>query len=186
MRRDRGEGGFTLMELLLVIAILGFIVVPLAAAITVGLRTTDSTSNRLASSHDAQLVSIYLPADIQSAGSQTDDVLTDPANTDCSGVSNVLRLRWTTNEDLATPHTYIAAYTVAQSGSEWQLKRWYCVDSTQATATVVAHNLNGASAIDVSPQPPVAPAISVTITEAKAVRDASNYQYTISGTRRTP
>ena len=147
MRRAHDEVGFTLIELLLVVAILGIVVVPLGAAIMIGLRTTDATQNRVKSSHDAELVSIYLPADIQSVGNKQDDVVVAPtANTDCSGVQNLVRLRWTSTEALGDPHTYVAAYAIGQSAGEWQLTRYYCVDSTQATSTVVARNLDGAGA----------------------------------------
>jgi hypothetical protein len=178
------------MELLLVIALIGLVAVPLSAAIGVGVATTNGTSNRLDSSHDAQLVNIYLPADIQSAGSATGndpDVVVGGGDTSCSGVANVVRFRWTTTEDLNTAHTYVAAYSVGQSGGEWQLTRSYCVDSTQALRTVVARNLNGANAVSVSPNPPTGQEISVSITEATVPRgDPTPYTYTITGTRRTP
>jgi prepilin-type N-terminal cleavage/methylation domain-containing protein len=182
--RDR-EGGFTLMELLLVIALLGLVAVPLAGAITVGERTTAATANRLESTHDAQLVSIYLPADIQSAGNAAGDVVVTPGNSDCSGMPNLLRLRWTVTETLGVQSTYQVAYAVTQSGDEWRLTRFYCPASPGApTQVVVARNLSGAS----QPTPVVSPdgkTISVTLKESGAQRDPTQWTYTISGRRRT-
>jgi hypothetical protein len=171
------------MELMLVIALIGVIAAPLAAAIMVGEATTSATANRLESSHDAQLVSIYLPADIQSTGAAVGDVDTSLANTDCSGKPNLLRLRWTTTEALLTPVTYSAAYAVTQAGTEWRLTRYYC-GPNGTTAIVVARNLSGAT----QPTPTVSPdgkTVSMTLTEAGVARDPAHYTYTISGKRRT-
>jgi prepilin-type N-terminal cleavage/methylation domain-containing protein len=183
-RRDR-EGGFTLVELLLVVALIAVVAVPLGSAIMIGQRTTSATTNRLASSHDAQLVSIYLPADIQSAGNTSGDVVVTPGNTDCSGVPNLIRLSWTVTETLNSPVTYQAAYAVTQVGSEWRLTRYYCTAGGGViSAVVVARNLSGAA----QPAPTVSvdgTRISVTLQEAGSDRDPTQYQYTISGRRRT-
>ena len=120
------KGGFTLIELLVVCALLGIVTVAITGAIIVGLQTTGAVDNRLVNSHDAQLVSVYLPSDLQSVGNNTGDVVTASGNTDCSGVANVVRLRWTVNELGTGNVTYVAAYAVVQSGSEWQLTRYEC------------------------------------------------------------
>jgi prepilin-type N-terminal cleavage/methylation domain-containing protein len=176
-RRLAAEDGFTLMELLLVIAMLGIIAVPLSASILVGLRTTDATINRLDSTHDAQLVSIYLPADLQSAGKDANDVST-AANTDCSRMANLLTVKWSDPS-----HTYEAVYALTGGGK--QLSRYYCVDGVQATATVVARNL----AVGTPPAAALAAdgkSWTLTVTEATTSRDTASYVYTITGIRRTP
>jgi prepilin-type N-terminal cleavage/methylation domain-containing protein len=178
------ERGFTLMELLLVIAILGLIAVPLSASLVVGLRTTDATANRLDTSHDAQLVSLYLPADIQSAGNAAGDIVASPTpGSACSLVQNLLQLRWTATEAEGDPVTYTAAYAVAKSGDEWQLTRYFCSTKTgQIVTTVVAHKLGGASAGSVTVS---GTQISMTLTEATIPASPTPYSYTISGIRRT-
>jgi prepilin-type N-terminal cleavage/methylation domain-containing protein len=175
------ESGYTLIELLLVIALLGFIVAPISAAIVVGLRTTSATANRINSSHDAQLVSIYLPADIQSA-TTVDQTGT---NTGCHP-NSVLYLKWTQLVDPSSNavDTYEAAYAIAQNDGEWQMTRYYCVNSALVQQTVVAHNLRDGSAATVPL--PTGPTVSMTLTEATAARDTAAYQYTVQGTRRTP
>ena len=183
--RTSAESGFTLIELVVVVGVLAIIVGPLTLGILIGLRTMDGTQNRLASSHDAQLVSRYLPSDLESAGSGADDVVAAPtANTDCSGNENLLRLRWTVAEDLSgISVTYVAAYAISEASSEWRLVRYFCINGGAATQLIVAHNLSGANAgvVDVSGLPKV----SLTLTEAMVQTDVGAYSYSISGTRRT-
>lgn len=184
MSRDRAhDEGFTLIELLFVVVILGVVVPALTAAIFIGLRTTDATQNRLISNHDAQLVSVYLPADLQSVGNAAGFVTGD---SQCSGMTNLLRLHWTATETLGQPVNYDAAYAIIHVGSEWQLKRFYCVSNVNgggATTLVVAHNLSGASAGTVSQ---VGTKVTMTLTSAAITNDPTHYTYTISGIRRTP
>lgn len=74
MRREgfarlRAEDGFSLAELLVGIVVVGIIMGSIAAALIVGLRTTDQTTERLNESHDVQISSAYLANDVQSAAS---------------------------------------------------------------------------------------------------------------------
>src|SRR5688572_11903328 len=89
-RAHRREAGFTLPELVLAVAILGLVMAPLTAGIIIFLRSFDDTEDRMVASHDAQLVSVYLPGDVQSATS----VDTSGIGA-CSGQPSVLRLGWT-------------------------------------------------------------------------------------------
>ena len=63
----RREDGFTLVELLIGIAIAGMLIAVIGSAMVVGLKTTDATTQRLSESHDAQVTSAYLANDVQSA-----------------------------------------------------------------------------------------------------------------------
>ena len=93
--RRADERGFTLVELMMAIALTGVVIAPLAAGIVVGLRTGDEAYNRVAGSNAAQLLSVWLPPDLQSAGPNSDDVVGAPTpNTDCSGTQNLLRMKW--------------------------------------------------------------------------------------------
>lgn len=170
------------MELLITIAILGVVIAPLAGALIISLRTTDETSNRLASSNDAQLLSIWLPGDVQSAGNQSGDVVAAPtANTECSGVSNLLRLRWRETQSSTT--TYVAAYAIRPGpDGTWRLVRYACTNSGSAITHVVARNLASASAGSVSVS---GTKISVTLTTKGTPTDPTGYTFTVSGNRRT-
>jgi prepilin-type N-terminal cleavage/methylation domain-containing protein len=184
-RRVRHEAGFTLIELLMAIALTGIILVPMASALTVALRTTDETSNRLAGSNDAQLLSIWLPADVQSTGNLSTDVVATPtANTECSGLTNALRLKWRATETTGTTNTYVAAYATALSSTgDWRLLRYSCVNGGAATTHVIARNLASGSAVAISSS---GTRVTMTVTEKATPTDPASYTFSVSGNRRTP
>jgi prepilin-type N-terminal cleavage/methylation domain-containing protein len=180
MSATRGrESGFTLPELLLAVVILAIVVVPLTAGIIVFLRTSDATSERFVASHDAQLVSVYLPPDLQSAS----QVATSGA--ECSGVPNRLVLRWTATEALGSTVTFVAAYSLREGGDGgWELVRSFCRDSDAPENVVVAHNLAGSDAVDVEPPEAAGEAVEVTPTGAPSRADPDGYTFTVSGAGR--
>lgn len=182
--RCRGEAGLTLVELLMSIAISSLIIGPLSAGLIVGLRTSGETATRLAGSSDAQFLSITLPPDIESAGKAAGDVVAAPtANVECSGVTNVLRLRWTTTDSGASV-TYQAAYwTTGSATAGWKLNRSFCVGAAAPTTRTLLRNLASASAVTVTV---VSAKISMTITEATNAANPTAYVFTISGNRRSP
>ena len=61
------EGGFTLIELLIVVAVLPMVVGALAVGILSVFSLQTSVSSRLTDSDDAQLVSLHVTNDVQSA-----------------------------------------------------------------------------------------------------------------------
>lgn len=65
-RRD--DAGFTLVELLMAIVILGVISAPLAGLIIAGLRQSASASARLQLSHDSQISATYFGQDVSTVG----------------------------------------------------------------------------------------------------------------------
>ena len=182
-RRAHAESGFTLIELLLVVVMLGIIIAPLTAGLMVGLRTTEETANRLSGSNDAQILSTWLPPDIQSTGNQAGDVVFSPtADTECSGISNRLRLRWRETQG-STTDTYVVAYAIVASGDgRWFLRRYVCVNAGAAVSNVVSRNLAGSTATSVTSS---GTKVSMTVTEAPSTTDPSNYTFTVSGNRRT-
>ena len=147
--RERGtragagaKRGVTLVELLISISIMGVILGPLSAGLIIGLKTAGETQTRSSGTEDAQLLSVALPPDIQSAGNAASDVVATPtANTECSGVTNVLRLRWTAS-DTGTATTYQAAYAITGNATAgWKMTRYFCVGGAAATTRVVARTL---------------------------------------------
>lgn len=67
-RRPASDAGFTLVELLLVIVILGVIVVPLANAVIGVLKNENAVSDRVMLSHDAQLSTAFFAQDVAATG----------------------------------------------------------------------------------------------------------------------
>jgi prepilin-type N-terminal cleavage/methylation domain-containing protein len=69
-RTMRTDAGFTLVELLVTVVILAVITVPLSNVVISALRNTDTTSNRLALSHDAQIATTYFARDVSTVGTR--------------------------------------------------------------------------------------------------------------------
>ena len=135
-----GDDGFTLVELLMVIAMTGIIITAIASALTVGLRTTDQTGLRLSDTADTQLLSSYLPQDVHNAGSGASDVSTaSSSSAGCTGLSgaNVLALRWT---DAESGSGFGVTYRTDLVDGENRLLRFAC-ESGSTRSTVIARSL---------------------------------------------
>ena len=176
MRRLRDERGFTLVELLLSISILGIIMVPLGTGFFVAFRATTGTTETYAQSSDAQFVSIYFPPDVQSANQVT------TSTSFCSGYPNRKVLLTSTETDGTTTTTVrTTLYWVRNNAGSYELVRtvWngnYCSGTPQTL--VVARSLTGTGAAScLSPCP-----------DGKLVRfrvTTADYQFTVSGRMRS-
>jgi prepilin-type N-terminal cleavage/methylation domain-containing protein len=80
--RPRRDGGFTLVEVLITVVIMGFITLPLGNLMVAFVRATTYTTARLNESHDAQVAAAYFAQDVASVGRR------DPAN------DNLLQSVW--------------------------------------------------------------------------------------------
>lgn len=169
------EAGFTLIELMMAIVILGIIIGPLTAGLIVGLRTSADTQNRLTGSNDAQMLSIYLPPDVQSA----DDAITSAIS--CTGVTGaVLQLKSTVYD---TSFNVAYAVILASDGS-YQLVRNTCPAGTQK---IIARNLANATAVTITRTPAsgTLQRVSMQVTEKATAGDPTNYVFTVTASRRT-
>jgi prepilin-type N-terminal cleavage/methylation domain-containing protein len=167
------EAGFTLPEVLIVIAILGIIVVSLTNAMVVGLRSSSRTATVLVASADRQMLTTYFPPDALSATTAT----ADPAAVGCTGVTGdrVLLLAWSEFDPLFPqfPTSFFADYRLIPGGTGKELVRDSCVGSVPADEIKVAHDATAAI--------PVFPGGT---TVGIQVTDSLGAQYTVSGSRR--
>ena len=145
---EQVDGGFTLVELLMTVVMTAVIVGAIAAALTTALRNDPATRDRVGDTVDTQLLSTYLPGDVQNAGAGAADVSKAPgATANCTGLSgtNVLALTWT---DAEAGAPYGVTYRTQAVGSEQRLLRFACGGATPGAA-VIARGLapvDGASA----------------------------------------
>jgi len=165
--RRANDSGFTLVELLLVVVILGIIAVPLANVVTSFFIDNATTAARLSGSHDEQIATAYFSQDVANLGTRDPDsqvaaqsVWTGsfPAGSCGAGMGTpVVLLVW---DDVAwtgsgTQDTIDqAAYVLQTVSGETQLHRLFCTgpsltSQTLASDAVIAHNI-------VTPAPTVA------------------------------
>lgn len=122
------------MELLLVIVILAIIGGVVATAIVVSGRSTAQTSREFNESHDAQLTSAYLGADVQDAAAIT-------SATCYPSLTNLLNFVY---DDSAS----VASYYYGTADGETKLVRRFCDNGGNLIADVtLAHNLGSTAPV---------------------------------------
>jgi prepilin-type N-terminal cleavage/methylation domain-containing protein len=208
------EAGFTLIELVVVIAVTGLVLGAVAVGLTVTWRSDDAAFQRLAKSHDAQLAATYIVNDAQSSGGTGNVSSTDPSPFTCAdpsivGSTNytvaspaILMLKWIDTTASTTPTITVKSvdYVIvtAKSSNVTTLRRWYCVGGGLANDTTIGHYVDPANppsatcyAANRSPEPcsanPAPRTVTVKITETKASSETSPYSYSLTGEfRQTP
>jgi prepilin-type N-terminal cleavage/methylation domain-containing protein len=75
------EDGFTLVEMLVCVVVLGIIFTVLTGALMIGLRSTSSASVKFEESNAAQLTALYLTRDVQGA----ETITVNDATSSCGG-----------------------------------------------------------------------------------------------------
>lgn len=207
-RRTREDDGFTLIELVLSVAILGVISAALCGVVLQYLKTTSDTSARLNESTDQQFISTYWQNDVSSLGRQTlnsSSALTPeqsvfvnsagPASCGTSVGTVVVAFAWNefnvnaTNPANAwdtTPHE--VAYVTVPAGSRLLLKRVRCRNGAASQPQTVAHNLATSPTIDCdttcgAATPPNRVSMTFTVKDAKNA-NSQGYTTTVSADRR--
>jgi prepilin-type N-terminal cleavage/methylation domain-containing protein len=138
--RPTDDRGFTLVELLLVIAIMGVVIPAIAGAMLIYFRTAFSASVRTDRAHDANLSSAYWQPDLASATQAT------AVGAPCG---NVLNLSWTQphplpNGDAGTPDAFAVTYAMTGSGNDFSLTRTLALNGVGQPSQVVIHGIAAA------------------------------------------
>jgi prepilin-type N-terminal cleavage/methylation domain-containing protein len=139
LRRKHGDGGFSLIELLVVLAVLPIIVAALSIAIIAMLNLQGSTTNSLADSSDAQTVSAYYEQDVQSAS----NITTSATTTQCGPGTQILGLEWNLNPQ-TSQYASVVSYVEVGTTPNLSLVRQFCAAGYSATPTsrsYVSHDL---------------------------------------------
>ncbi|GAA1154384.1 prepilin-type N-terminal cleavage/methylation domain-containing protein [Kribbella jejuensis] len=209
-RVRRTDDGFTLVELLVAVAILAVITVPLANVVIGAFRNTTDTSDRLALSHDAQISASYFARDVAELG------LRDWANINANAVpfkqsvqlnaaynaggytcgtsatpAAVVRLlsdAWDPAVSNTDPTTNVVAYYLQPVGAVSELHRIKCLGpATTPTADVVlAHNVKPGSVSVTCSSTCEATAVpnQLSLTFQVTKGSAADYPITLNGQRR--
>jgi len=163
-RGRRRSDGFTLIELIVTVAIVGVIAAALAGVVIQYLRVTVSARTRMNESPDEQFVAAYFQQDFSSVGVHATDTPTNYFNSSqsvwtgaapagvpaaCSGLTGtVIGFTWNDYSTATTDQTTgqwsgvtsnAAVYTATASGSQYILRRVRCVGSTATTIVLASH-----------------------------------------------
>ncbi len=191
MSRDRiarygVDGGVTLVELLVVIALMGIVVPALTGAVFLGLRTTDATVASLSDSRNRQILPSLFTRDVQSAGT----VDTDASVSTCldAGDTLVVRMRWTETPVSGSAINRVAAWITRTVAGDKILERRSCDDSsgsmTSAGSVSTAYGIVGTPAVSCRTSADVAAACTSAARVAMTAVDASG-ALSASGRRRS-
>ena len=127
--RRKTDRGFTLVEVVICVALLGIIAPVLLAMIVVTLKSSPAVADRADSATIVQGLVTWLPQDIDSAAPGSFDTV-QSTSTGCSGTDpgfNLLRLSWT--ETISSTKTYTASYRYvpkAVPANGGRIVRIYC------------------------------------------------------------
>jgi prepilin-type N-terminal cleavage/methylation domain-containing protein len=193
-RRIHDDGGFTLVELIVTVAIFAIIALPLAASFSSYFKNSNSTSARIAESSDAQFAATYFAQDVASTGHRggtwpfplVQSVWITQTGVSCgTGVGNAVLILAGDNfpGSADTPSTVYVAYEL--NGTS--LHRVRC-SSTGTTDLVLARNVISATptcAPTSCGTPSSVPATIQLVLQFKASGDTGvGYSVTLTGDRR--
>lgn len=167
-RRPVSDAGFTLVELLVAVAILAVITVPLANVVIGAFRNTTDTSDRLELSHDAQISSSYFARDVAELGLRDwsnvnantvpfkqsvqlgaaynqGGYTCGPSSTPTAAV-RFLSDAWDPAVSMKDAATNVVAYYLQPAGAVSELHRIKCLGpATTGSDVILAHNVKPGS-----------------------------------------
>jgi prepilin-type N-terminal cleavage/methylation domain-containing protein len=126
----RDGDGFTLIEMIIVSAIVPMIVGGLALALVALLSLQHSVASRVSDAADAQTVSAYYEQDVESAS----DLTTSATVTQCGTGTQLLGLEWNLNQQTGQ-YQSVVSYIETADGTGFSLVRRYCAAGASTTPT---------------------------------------------------
>jgi prepilin-type N-terminal cleavage/methylation domain-containing protein len=191
-RPARADGGFTLIELVIAIAILGVVMSAVCAAMVTALRANQETKTRLAKSGDVQFSSTWFADDIAGANKVTTGgtascgtsatALVDITSTDIdTTVAGVPATPPPTPEATTRSVSYVLATVSDGDGTFRQLERRACVGPGAAEVNRVARRLSTTATPTVTRTPDTATPATVTLT----LTADDGTTFTLTGNRRS-
>ncbi|MER7555482.1 prepilin-type N-terminal cleavage/methylation domain-containing protein [Nocardioides sp. NPDC126508] len=206
------EAGFTLIELVVTVAIVGVVVTALTGVVLSYLRNTVDTQARLSESHDVQFVSAYWQRDVASIGvrsstydtashsfplTQSVDLDACPLSGDAAGATPVATLAWSEHDsrvstDPGTTVKVTYAYQPAAEGG--RLYRVRCgnrpatvevADRLAAAPVLACANASGdsTSCTGAGEDVPVVVTLALSVHDSTGI-DLPTYAATLLGERR--
>ena len=134
-RRENGERGFTLVELLIVVTVLPLVIGGLSFGLLSVLKLQSSVTNRLTDTSDAQVVSSDFNTDVQAATYITTQSSSTPQ---CGSGTQLLGLEWDQNSSTKN-YEYVVSYVDEQypggAAGTYQLVRNYCASTAGTLIT---------------------------------------------------
>ncbi len=138
--KGRGERGFTLVELLIVVTILPLVIGAISMGLVSVLSLQSRVSNRLSGSGDLETVDATFVKDIQSATTITTEA-TSPPECGTTG-TQLLGLVWSDGQSAVS---YVSV-PMTNGTTNYSLERTYCTFgdfATPARTTVISYDLSG-------------------------------------------
>ena len=169
--RVRDDDGFTLVELVLAVTLMGVVIGAVASAMIVMFTTTGETTERLSESPDLQLAAAYFGSDVQSAQTFTGS---------CGPVGTALvTLSWTDpgaspNPAAADDTQRTVRYVVETAGTQKTLVRYACTNSGSADKTTLVDFVNPMSTPTLTCTPDCTSPTSMRIAMEICTADAAN------------
>lgn len=151
-REGQGDGGFTLVELIIVVAILPIVVGAIAVALISVFGLQNTVTTRIGDSNDALVSSADFNRDVQSA-QQIETLLTPACGSTTGGAQQLVGLQWGLDPNGDGTYETIVSYVEVPSGSNNLLERWVCNGGASAKPTVTSvlgHNV-GSPTIALNP-----------------------------------